>query len=107
MTGTSFTHAHRGSMTPQRALKIFQERGGICAACGPSRKLRPGDDWDVDHIVALENGGTDDDDNLQILCEWHHKKKTSDDHALAGHGRRMAAKHSVPRRFKKSKGWGR
>jgi len=107
MTGTSFQHAKRGSMTEQRALRIFQARGGCCAECGPKRKLRPGDDWDVDHIIALENGGTDDDDNLQILCEWHHKQKTGDDHAQAGHGRRMAAKHSVPKRFKRSKGWGR
>lgn len=105
MTGSSFVHEKRGSMTEQRALRIFQARGGICAECGPTRKLRPGDDWDVDHIIALENGGTDDDDNLQILCDYHHDKKTPKDHALAGHGRRMAAKAFVPKRFKQKRGF--
>ena len=32
---------------------------------------------DVDHIVNLANGGTDAPTNLQALCEWHHKRKTS------------------------------
>lgn len=101
---STFTHAKRGSMTEQRALKIFEAHGGRCS--GPcARKLMPQDDWDVDHIVALENGGTDDDSNLQILCEWCHKPKTADDHALAGHGRRMAVKSKVPRKFKQKRGW--
>lgn len=103
MTGTSFTHAHRGSMTAQRALRIFQARGGVCAECGPKRKLRPADDWIVDHIIALENGGTDDDENLQILCDWHHSKKTADDHAQAGHGRRMAVRAFVPKRYRQKR----
>lgn len=103
MTGTSFQHAPRGSMTPQRALRIFQARGGHCADC--KRKLGPQDDWDVDHVIALENGGTDDDSNLQVLCEWCHKPKTADDHGKAAKGRRMAVKHQVPRKFKQRRGW--
>lgn len=31
---------------------------------------------DVDHIINLANGGTDTLDNLQLLCDWHHKQKT-------------------------------
>lgn len=98
---SSFTHATRRSMTPLRALRIFEAGGGKCSAC--SRKLGPQDDWAVDHVVALENGGTDDDSNLQILCDWCHKPKTADDHAQAAKGKRMAAKHSVPRKFKQSR----
>jgi 5-methylcytosine-specific restriction protein A len=30
-----------------------------------------------DHIISLANGGTDALDNLQMLCSWHHNKKTS------------------------------
>jgi 5-methylcytosine-specific restriction protein A len=32
-----------------------------------------------DHIVALVNGGTDDDSNIQCLCRWHHEAKTRED----------------------------
>lgn len=105
---STFTHHSRGSMTGQRALRIFEAGGGRCASerCG-HRKLGPADDWDIDHIIALENGGTDDDENLQVLCSWCHSGKTGDDHALAGKGRRMATKAKVPLRFRRGKGWRR
>lgn len=105
MTGTSFQHAKRGSMTPQRRARIFQAAGGKCHKCG--RKLGPADDWDADHVLALELGGTDDDANLAPCCDWCHVDKTGEDHAAAGHGRRMATKHCVPKRFRQSKGWRR
>lgn len=100
---TPFTHHKRGSMPAQRRARIFHDKGGRCHKCG--RKLGPADDWDVDHILALENGGTDDDSNLAPICDWCHTDKTSDDHATAGHGRRMATKHCVPKRFRKGRGW--
>ena len=105
MTTSTFTHNRRGAMTPQRIARLFEAGGGRCACCG--RKLGPADDYDLDHIIALENGGTDDDDNIQVVCDWCHTIKTAEDHALAGHGRRMATKHSVPKRFRQSKGWRR
>ena len=61
MTST-FTHHKRGSMTMQRRARIFEQCGGKCEACG--RKLGPADHWDADHRIALENGGTDDDNNM-------------------------------------------
>lgn len=33
----------------------------------------------VDHIVNLASGGTHDPDNLWLLCDWHHKRKTADE----------------------------
>ena len=30
----------------------------------------------IDHIVPLANGGTNDDENLQVLCEPCHFEKT-------------------------------
>ena len=104
MTGNSFRHAARGSMTPQRIARIFQACAGCCHVCG--RKLGPSDDYAIDHVIALENGGTDDDSNLAPCCDWCHRtEKTPDDHALAGHGRRMATKHVVPKRFRQKRGW--
>ena len=103
MTGSSFVHEKRGSMTPLRALRIFEACGGKCAKC--QRKLTASDSWDVDHVTALCNGGTDEDSNLQVLCDWCHGDKTADDVAQAAKGKRMAAKAFVPKRFKKSRGW--
>jgi 5-methylcytosine-specific restriction protein A len=45
-----------------------------CRHC--SRALRVGE---VDHIKPLEHGGTNDDDNLQLLCSICHKIKTAKD----------------------------
>jgi len=103
MTGSSFTHAPRGSMSPQRALRIFQAADGRCHIC--KRKLGPADDWECEHVIALENGGTDDDANLAPACSWCHKDKTTDDHAQAGHGRRMAVKAFVPKRYRQKRGF--
>ena len=103
MTGSSFQHAKRGSMTPPRALRIFQAADGRCHIC--KRKLGPADDWEVEHVIALENGGTDDDANLAPACSWCHADKTTDDHAQAGHGRRMAVKAFVPRRYRQKRGF--
>lgn len=116
MTGTSFQHVKRGSMTPQRALRIFQARGGRCYCpandasrdhYGCGRKLRPQDQWRVEHGIALVNGGDDDNAGLYILCNWCWPDKDKDDFELAGHGRRMAVKHNVPKEYRQSKGWRR
>lgn len=100
---SSFTHATRRSMTPLRALRIFEACGGKCAKC--QRKLSASDSWDVDHVTALCNGGSDEDSNLQVLCDWCHGDKTADDVAQAAKGKRMAAKAFVPKRFKQKRGW--
>jgi len=98
-----FTHHKRGSITPQRRARIFAAHEGRCHSC--TRKLTPADDWDCDHILALEAGGTDDDSNLAPICDWCHDLKTSADHATAGKGRRRYSKHVVPKRFQKSRSW--
>lgn len=98
-----FEHHKRGSMTPQRRARIFAAHNGHCHKC--KRKLGPADWWDIDHVLALENGGTDEDDNLAPCCDWCHTSKTGDDHEAAGRGRRRYTKHSVPKEFRKGRGW--
>jgi 5-methylcytosine-specific restriction protein A len=34
---------------------------------------------EVDHIIALSEGGTDDESNLEGICIPHHKKKTAEE----------------------------
>ncbi len=117
MTGTSFQHTKRGNMSPQRALRIFQRCGGVCFCpsndgirehYGCKRKLRPNDIWRIEHGMALENGGDDDDEGLYVLCEWCWPEKDRDDHGQAAHGRRMAVRAHVPKEYRnEGKGWRR
>lgn len=97
---SAFHHHYRGSMHPARIARIFAANDGRCHICG--RKLRPGDDYEIDHKVALALGGTDDDDNLAPACDWCHGAKSSDDTTAAAKGKRTATKHTVPKRYRKS-----
>jgi len=103
---SAFLHAKRRSRTPRERAIIFAERGGVCHRC--TRKLGPVDSWDIDHVMALECGGTDDDDNLAPICEWcHDTDKTPADHAQGAKIRSMATRHTVPSAHRRSKSWGR
>jgi 5-methylcytosine-specific restriction endonuclease McrA len=102
---TPFSHDKRRQRTPQERARIFAECGGKCALC--TRKLGPADRWDLDHAIALEAGGSDDDDNLRPVCAWCHTGKTSEDHATGGKIRRSYTKHHVPREFRRHKAWPR
>ena len=101
----AFVHDKRRQRTPRERAIIFEARGGRCYKC--SRKLGPADTWDLDHVNALENGGTDDDDNLSPICSWcHDTTKTPADHALGAKLRSKATRHTVPKEFRKSRSWG-
>lgn len=90
---TPWHHVPRVRLTDAQTAKLFLERHGCCRDCG--RKLGPADDWIVEHIIALENGGTNDWDNLGITCSWCKPKKDAEDHKAAGHARRSATKQIV------------
>ena len=97
-----FQQADRGAIGPQRRARVFAKRQCRCGwvkagkkgGCG--RKLGPRDRWRIEHGDALENGGTDDDANLWISCEWCWPEKDADDHAEHAHDRRAYTKHFVP-----------
>lgn len=60
----------------QRAMGQCEYTPPASASPGnPQRCGFPG--TDVDHIINLAQGGTDDLPNLQLLCPWHHKQKTA------------------------------
>ena len=98
---TAFHTNPRKSLTDQQKAKLFLERGGRCHRC--KRKLGPADVWIVEHVQALENGGTNDWENLDLTCSWCLPEKNREDHGKAAKTRHVATKHIVPKSERKPK----
>ena len=65
-----------------RRVRILVRDSFTCRACG---RMTSGQEAHVDHILPLEEGGTDADDNLQVLCKSCHGKKTRAEQRRRGH----------------------
>ncbi len=103
MNITPWHHEPRISLTEKQTVKLFLERGGCCRECG--RRLCPKDDWIVEHVIALECGGTNEWDNLGITCGWCKPQKDAKDHSQAAKQRDVAVKHLLPKGLRKRRGW--
>lgn len=51
-------------------LQVLHRDGWQCTRCGSRQRL------EVDHVVPLADGGTDDKDNLRTLCRACHVAET-------------------------------
>lgn len=69
--------AKRITITPKRRAEVFRDAGGICHLC--SRKIAPGEPWDVEHPRALGLGGADDASNWLPAHKDCHAGKTAQD----------------------------
>jgi len=67
---------HERNVSEQTKSKVIARDGGHCVTCGSTRQL------EVDHKVALMNGGTNEESNLATLCDDCHTKKTRMDGSL-------------------------
>jgi 5-methylcytosine-specific restriction protein A len=76
---------------PRVRLRIFEREGGRCWISG--RKIMAGDQWDLDHKVALCNGGAHSEDNLFPALRDKHREKTAADVAEKSKVARQRAKH--------------
>ena len=57
--------------------RIFDAHGGVCHIA--KRKILGGELWDLDHIVALINGGEHREFNMAPALRDKHRAKTAED----------------------------
>ena len=74
-TATTPTPRTRGSKWVAIRRRILQRDGFRCVVCRAKGKLTLAEE--VDHIVPLERGGTDDAVNLRALCKPCHVDVTN------------------------------
>lgn len=64
-----------GSFTAEDVARIFKAQRERCAYCRRSIKK----DYHIDHIIAVSNGGTNNPNNIQLLCPECNMSKHSKD----------------------------
>lgn len=77
---------------PRVRARVFAAHDGRCHRTG--RKIQAGEAWELDHVVALINGGRNVESNLApILAGKPHREKTAEDVAIKAKTAKMRAKH--------------
>lgn len=79
------------AIPPRVKVRLWAAAGGRCEAC--TRKIADGENWQLDHTIALINGGEHAEANLRVVCGWCHKEKTAADVAEKSRVYRKRAKH--------------
>lgn len=72
-------------------VRVFDEYKGRCHWSG--RKINPGDPWDIDHVLALANGGENRESNLAPILRSKHPNKTRQDVKQKSRDARVRKKH--------------
>lgn len=80
---------------PRVRLRVFEAHGGKCHRC--DRKIRPGEGWTLEHVIALINGGRNAEDNLDVTCDWCLPAKNAEDVAEKAAVYAVRSKHVLPR----------
>ena len=62
----------RGTLWKALRVHVFRRDGYVCQKCGLHGQV-----LECDHVVPLDQGGTDHPDNLQALCVGCHYAKTA------------------------------
>lgn len=85
----------RKRLTPRQRLSVWERHKGICGLCHrPINGVR--EKWIVEHMIALELGGADDESNMAPVHKACADEKTggkSGDHAKAAHAKRAKRRH--------------
>jgi hypothetical protein len=76
---------------PRVKLRVFERYEGRCYLTG--RKIRPGEAWECDHVLAICNGGKNRESNLAPALSAAHRTKTTADVGLKAKTDRTRKKH--------------
>lgn len=85
--------------------RIFLSHEGCCHISG--RKITPADRWDLEHKVALCNGGEHRESNMAPALCAPHKDKTRRDVALKAKTDRIRKRHLGIKRPRTIRAWRR
>jgi 5-methylcytosine-specific restriction enzyme A len=68
------TRSLTGERLQRVRARVFAEQP-LCVMCEAEGRIGPSEE--LDHIVPLSQGGTDERSNLQGLCVAHHAEKSA------------------------------
>ncbi len=84
--------SHDDQKVPPRVrLRVFEAHGGFCYLSG--RRIRAGERWDIEHKIALCNGGEHRESNFAPALVAPHKEKTKQDRALKAKNDSVRKRH--------------
>lgn len=84
-------------------LRIFERYGRSCYLTG--RPIRPGDQWDLEHIKGLAHGGEHRESNLAPALKAPHRLKTSRERAVQAKSDRIRKRQAGIRKPRSITGW--
>lgn len=81
----------RSKLSKKQRLSVFVKHEGRCYLC--EGIIRPGDTWEIEHILPVGLGGDNSEENLRPAHTKCHKPKTADDVRSMRKADRIRAKH--------------
>lgn len=72
-------------------LRIWRRQKGRCHISG--KKIRPGDEKHLDHVIPLESGGANREGNIAWALGPDHRKKTGEENSAKAKADRSASRH--------------
>lgn len=91
------------AIPPRVRLRVFERHQGICHLT--KRRIRAGDEWDCDHVIALCNGGEHRELNLAPALRAPHREKTAQDVKLKAKAARIRKRHLGIKKPRTIMGW--
>jgi 5-methylcytosine-specific restriction endonuclease McrA len=92
------------AVPPRVQVRVFGRDNGRCKIC--TRKVGVGGiPFQLDHRVALVNGGSHRESNLQIVCVECHKGKTKQDVAVKAKTARVRKRHLGIKKPRSIRAW--